>query len=273
VLYVSCEKFTLDFINAIQTNRRSEFSAFYRNVDLLIIDDIQFFADKEKTQEEVFHIFNTLHQANKQIVLTCDRPIKELRGLEERLLSRFSWGLSADLQVPDFETRLAILHKKMEDNGAILPNDVVHFIATNVVSNIRELEGCLIKLMATASLYGREIDLPLAKTVLKDIIRDRTVNITLEMIEKVICDYYKLSPNDLKGKSRKQELALARQMAMFLGKTLTNSSFKTIGLHFGGRDHSTVIHAVNTIEKEQNESPEIRKDIEELKKRLELLAL
>ncbi len=273
ILYVSCEKFTLDFINAIQTNRRSEFSAFYRNVDLLIIDDIQFFADKEKTQEEVFHIFNTLHQANKQIVLTCDRPIKELRGLEERLLSRFAWGLSADLQVPDYETRLAILKKKMEDNGTSLPDDVVEFIATNVVSNIRELEGCLIKLMATASLHGCEIDLSLAKTVLKDIIRDRSANITLEMIEKVVCDYYKLSPNDLKGKSRKQELALARQLAMFLAKTLTNSSFKTIGLHFGGRDHSTVIHAVNTIENEQNESPEIRKDIEELKKRLEILAL
>jgi len=273
IIYVSCEKFTLDFINAIQTNRRNEFSAFYRNVDLLIIDDIQFFADKEKTQEEIFHIFNALHQANKQIVLTCDRPIKELRGLEERLLSRFSWGLSADLKAPDFETRLAILRKKMEDNGVTLPDDVVHFIATNVVSNVRELEGCLIKLIATASLYGCEINLPLAKTVLKDIIRDRAVNITLEMIEKVVCDYYKVSPNDLKGKSRKQEVAYARQIAMFLGKTLTHSSFKTIGLHFGGRDHSTVIHAVNTIEKEQNESPEVRRDLEELKKRLEILAL
>jgi chromosomal replication initiator protein len=273
ILYVSCEKFTLDFITAIQTNRKNEFSGFYRNVDLLIIDDIQFFADKEKTQEEVFHIFNTLHQANKQIVLTCDRPIKDLRGLEERLISRFAWGLPADVQPPDLETRLAILQKKIEDNGAALPSDVVHFIATNVVSNIRELEGCLIKLMATASLHGRDIDLPLAKSVLKDIIRDRTVNITFEMIEKVVCDYYKLSLNDLKGKSRKQELALARQIAMFLGKTLTNSSFKTIGLHFGGRDHSTVIHAVNAIERGQESSPQIKKDVEELKKRLEIMAL
>lgn len=273
VLYVSSEKFAIDFVTAIQNNRISEFSAFYRNIDLLIIDDIQFFAGKGKTQEEIFHIFNTLHQANKQIVLSCDRPIKELRDMEERLLSRFQWGLVTDLQPPDFETRLAILRRKLEDNGATLPDDVVTFIATNVTSNVRELEGCLIKLLATASLQGKEIDLALAKSVLKDIIRDRTVNITLEMIEKATCEYYHISPNDIKGKSRKQEIALARQVAMYLGKQLTNSSFKTIGLHFGGRDHSTVIHAVTTVEKEQETSPELRRDIAELKKRLEIMAL
>ncbi len=273
ILYVSSEKFAIDFVTAIQNNRISEFSAFYRNIDLLIIDDIQFFAGKGKTQEEIFHIFNTLHQANKQIVLSCDRPIKELRDMEERLLSRFQWGLATDLQPPDFETRLAILRRKLEDNGATLPDDVVNFIATNVTSNVRELEGCLVRLLATASLQGKDIDLALAKSVLKDIIRDRTVNITLEMIEKVICEYYQISPNDIKGKSRKQEIATARQVAMYLSKRLTNSSFKTIGLHFGGRDHSTVIHAVTTVEQEQQTSPELRRDILELKKRLEIMSL
>ncbi len=273
ILYVSSEKFAIDFVTSIQNNRISEFSAFYRNIDLLIIDDIQFFAGKGKTQEEIFHIFNTLHQANKQIVLSCDRPIKELRDMEERLLSRFQWGLATDLQPPDFETRLAILRRKLEDNGATLPDDVVNFIATNVTSNVRELEGCLVRLLATASLQNKDIDLALAKLVLKDIIRDRTVNISLEMIEKVICEYYQISPNDIKGKSRKQEIATARQVAMYLSKRLTNSSFKTIGLHFGGRDHSTVIHAVTTVEQEQQTSPELRRDILELKKRLEIMSL
>ncbi|NTV45732.1 MAG: chromosomal replication initiator protein DnaA, partial [Chlorobiales bacterium] len=161
VLYVSSEKFAIEFVNAIQNGRIQDFSAFYRNIDLLIIDDIQFFVGKEKTQEEIFHIFNTLHQANKQIVLSCDRPIKELKGLEERLLSRFQWGLSADLQPPDYETRRAILQRKLEDNGANLPESIIEFIATNVTSNIRELEGCLVKLLATASLYNKDIDLPL----------------------------------------------------------------------------------------------------------------
>jgi chromosomal replication initiator protein len=273
ILYVSSEKFTIDFVSAIQSGKISEFSAFYRNIDLLIIDDVQFFEKKEKTQEEIFHIFNALHQSGKQIVLSCDRPLKELRGLEERLLSRFQWGLSTDLQAPDFETRLAILRRKMDDNGTTLPPDVINFIATNVTSNVREMEGCLIKLLATASMLGRDIDLPLTKSILKDIIRDKAMNISLEMIEKAVCDYFKISPNDIKGKSRKQEIALARQVAMYLGKQLTGSSLKTIGLHFGGRDHSTVIHACQTIEEAQQNSADLRKDLEELKKRLDIMSL
>jgi chromosomal replication initiator protein len=273
VLYVSSEKFTIDFVNAIQNQRIHEFSSFYRNVDLLIIDDIQFFEGKEKTQEEIFHIFNTLHQTGKQIILTCDRPIRDLRGLEERLTSRFQWGLSADLQMPDYETRLAILQRKLDDNGAVLSKEVVNFIAQNVTSNVRELEGCLIKLLATASLHGTDIDLSLAKNVLKDIIRDKTKIISLNMIEKVVCDYYKVAQQDIRGKSRKQEISNARQVAMYLSKHLTNSSLKTIGQHFGGRDHSTVIHAVNTIDKEQNTSQELRRNIDELTKRIEVLSL
>ncbi|MBC8043125.1 MAG: chromosomal replication initiator protein DnaA [Rhizobacter sp.] len=273
VLYVSSEKFAIEFVNAIQNGRIADFSAFYRNIDLLIIDDIQFFAGKEKTQEEIFHIFNTLHQANKQIVLSCDRPIKELKGLEERLLSRFQWGLSADVQAPDYETRLAILHRKLDQDGAMLSREVIEFIATNVTNNIRELEGCLVKLLATASLYGKDIDLSLAKTILKDIIRDRTLNITIDTIQKAVCDYYSISANDIKGKSRKQEIAGARQVAMHFAKQLTNSSLKTIGLYFGGRDHSTVIHACNTVEHDRETSEQMRKDLEELGKRIEIMSL
>lgn len=273
VLYVSSEKFTYDFVNAIQNNRKQDFSGFYRNIDLLIIDDIQFFADKEKTQEEFFHIFNRLHQADKQIVLSSDRPIKELKGLEERLLSRFQWGLSADMQPPDYETRLAILQRKLNADGATLSTAVIEFIATNVTNNVRELEGCLVKLLLTASLENKEVDLQLAKTTLKDIIRDKTQNITIETIQKVVCDYFKISANDIKGKSRKQEIANARQVAMHFAKQLTSSSLKTIGLYFGGRDHSTVIHACNTVENTRTESEKMRRDIDELGKRIEIASL
>jgi len=273
VMYVSSEKFTIEFVNAIQNNKAHDFSAFYRNVDLLIIDDIQFFERKEKTQEEIFHIFNTLHQANKQIVLSSDRPIKELKGIEERLLSRFQWGLTADLQLPDYETRRAILQRKLEENDATLDGTIIDFIATNMTSNIRELEGCLVKLLATASLNDKVIDLPTAKNILRDIVSERTQNVTIELVEKAICEYFNISANDIKGKSRKKEIAFARQMAMYSAKKLTKSSFKTIGLHFGGRDHSTVIHAVNAIEKNSEKSEEVRKAIAELEKRLEIMSL
>jgi chromosomal replication initiator protein len=273
VLYVSSEKFAIEFVSAIQNNRIQDFSAFYRNIDLLIIDDIQFFAGKEKTQEEIFHIFNTLHQTNKQIVLTTDRPIKDLRGLEERLLSRFQWGLSADLQSPDYETRTAILRKKAADDGAEISNDIIEFIATNVTDNIRKLEGCLVKLFATASLNNTEITLSLAKNVLKDIITDKQMNISVEGIQRIVCDYYKISENDIRGKSRKQEIVNARQVAMYLAKQLTKSSLKTIGLHFGGRDHSTVIHSCQAVEGDLEQNPKVRKDIDELMKRIEIMSL
>ncbi len=275
VLYVSSEKFTIEFVSAIQNGRVQDFSSLYRNVELLIIDDIQFFEGKEKTQEEIFHIFNALHQTNKQIVLSSDRPIKELKGLEERLLSRFQWGLSADLQQPDYETRRAILQRKLADNGSNFPEPVIEFIATHVKHNIRELEGCMVKLLATSSLYkkDKDIDLALTKIVLKDLIRERTRSITIDVIEKVVCDFYNVSSNQMKGKSRKKEIAFARQVAMHLSKELTGSSYKTIGLYFGGRDHSTVIHAVNTIEKEIKNSFEIGSNIQDLKKKIELQSI
>jgi chromosomal replication initiator protein len=273
VLYVSSEKFAIDFVNAIQNGNIQEFSAFYRNIDVLIIDDIQFFAGKEKTQEEIFHIFNTLHQSNKQIILSADRPIKEIKGIEDRLISRFNWGLSTDIQAPDYETRKAIIQSKLKQNGVMLDPAVIEFIATNVTNNVRELEGCIVKLLAAHSLDNQEIDLHFTKSTLKDIIRYNTKQLTLDTIEKAVCGYFSITPNDLKGKSKKKEIAVGRQIAMYLSKDMTDSSLKTIGLHFGGRDHSTVIHAINTIEKKIDSSNEERKKIEELRKRIEIMSM
>lgn len=273
VLYVSSEKFAIDFVNAIQNGKIQEFSSFYRTIDVLIIDDIQFFAGKEKTQEEIFHIFNTLHQSNKQIILSADRPIKEIKGIEDRLISRFNWGLSADIQPPDYETRKAIILSKLHQSGVNLDEAVIEFIATNVTENVRELEGCIVKLLAAQSLDNQEIDLQFTKSTLKDIIRHTTKQLTLDTIEKAVCSFYSITPNDLKGKSKKKEIAAGRQMAMYLAKLLTESSLKTIGLHFGGRDHSTVIHALNTIEKRVEAISEERKKIEEIKKRIEILSM
>ena len=273
VLYVSSEKFAIDFVNAIQNGKIQDFSSFYRSIDVLIIDDIQFFSGKGKTQEEIFHIFNTLHQSNKQIILSADRPIKEIKGIEDRLISRFNWGLSADIQPPDYETRKAIILSKLQQNGVILDDAVVDFIATNITDNVRELEGSIVKLLAAQSLDNREIDLPFTKSTLKDIIRYTAKQITLETIEKAVCSYYSITSNDLKGKSKKKEIASGRQIAMYLAKNLTESSLKTIGLHFGGRDHSTVIHAVNTITKKISIDDIERKGIEEIKKRIEILSM
>ncbi|ABL64078.1 chromosomal replication initiator protein DnaA [Chlorobium phaeobacteroides] len=273
VLYVSSEKFAVDFVNAIQNGKIQEFSSFYRNIDVLIIDDIQFFAGKEKTQEEIFHIFNTLHQTNKQIILSSDRPIKDIKGIEDRLISRFNWGLSADIQPPDYETRKAIILSKLEQSGVNLDESVIEFIATNVTENVRELEGCIVKLLAAQSLDNREIDLHFTKSTLKDIIRHTTKQLTLDTIEKAVCSFFAITPNDLKGKSKKKEIATGRQIAMYLAKNLTESSLKTIGLHFGGRDHSTVIHAVNTVGNRMEQQSDERKKIEELKKRIEILSM
>ena len=273
VLYVSSEKFAIDFVNAIQNGKIQEFSSFYRSIDVLIIDDIQFFSGKEKTQEEIFHIFNTLHQSNKQIILSADRPIKDIKGIEDRLISRFNWGLSADIQPPDYETRKAIILSKLHQSGVNLDDAVIEFIATNVTENVRELEGCIVKLLAAQSLDNREIDLQFTKSTLKDIIRHTTKRLTLDTIEKAVCSYFSITPNDLKGKSKKKEIAFGRQVAMYLSKLLTDSSLKTIGLHFGGRDHSTVIHAVTTITKRVDCTTEERKKIEEIRKRIEILSM
>ncbi|MDP4175673.1 MAG: chromosomal replication initiator protein DnaA [Bacteroidota bacterium] len=270
VIYLSSDVFTVEFVEAIQSNTANEFSNFYKSMDALIIDDIQFLVNKEKTQDLFFHIFNTLHQSGKQIVLSSDKPPKDLKGLNERLISRFQWGLTADVQPPDFETRIAILKKKSENYGISLSPDILEYIAINITSNIRELEGCLIKLLANSSLTSKEINLELAKKTVKEIATDRKVNISIEYITKVVCEYMNVDENKVREKNRKQEVVMARQIAMYLSKKLTKSSLKTIGLHFGGRDHSTVIHAFNSIEEMVDEDSTLRETVEAIKNKIEL---
>jgi chromosomal replication initiator protein len=275
IRYVSSEKFTIEFINSIQNNKSTEFSQVYRNVDLLLVDDIQFFMSKERTQEEFFHTFNTLHQKGKQIVLSSDRPPKDLLGLEERLLSRFQWGLVVDVQPPDLETRIAVLQKKSTWEDIDIPTEIIEYIASNVTSNIRELEGALIKLLAFSSLKGLDIDLDLTKTVLKDIVKNKKKDITIEDIQRVVCQYFEIPEDLLRGKGRKKEIAFARQIAMFLSKKMTLYSLKSIGLHFGGRDHTTVIHAIRTIEHllKNSVDKKISEMVEVLKRTIEVASM
>ncbi len=269
VLYVSSEKFTIDFVDAIQKDKVPEFSNYYRGVDLLIVDDIQFFTGKEKTQDIFFHTFNALHQLGKQIVLSCDRPPKELSGLNERLISRFQWGLTADIQVPDLETRIAILRSKSSTEGVELAPDVLEFIASNITSNIRELEGCLIGLLARSSLENRAIDIGLAKDAVRVIMGEVRTHITIDQIQRTVCEHIGIPEDLIRAKTRKQEIVAARQIAMYLCKELTNSSLKTIGLHFGGRDHSTVIHAYQTVEDWMKSDTRQKAMIDQLKFKLE----
>jgi chromosomal replication initiator protein len=267
VRYVSSEQFTGEFVSAIQNNRIAEFSQFYRNIDLLIVDDVQFFGGKEKTQEEFFHIFNTLHQNRKQIVLSADRPPKEIAGIEERLLSRFGWGLIADVQPPELETRIAILRRRAEDDGTQVRDDVLEYVAHNVTNNIRELEGALIRLQAHAALQNRDIDVELAREVLRDLIKE--VRTTLQ---RVVCEYLRIPEDLVRARTRKREVVQARQIAMFFAKGLTKHSLKTIGLHFGGRDHSTVIHAVQSVEDQVDTDPQFRETVEAIRRKLDLHA-
>ena len=269
-LYVSSERFTTEFVQSIQRNRISEFSMFYRQIDLLIVDDVQFFSGKEKTQEEFFHIFNALHQSGRQIVLSADRPPRDIEGIEERLLSRFQWGLSADVQSPGLETRIAILQRKAEDDGIDLDQEVIEFIAHNIKSNIRELEGALIRLLAHATLHQRDLDLDLAKEVLRDLMQDMQVNLTIEEIQRIVCDYLNIPEDLVRAKTRKREVVRARQIAMYFSKKLTQHSLKTIGLHFGGRDHSTVIHANNTVEDQMQTDEQFNSMVEEIGRKIEL---
>ena len=267
VRYISSERFTSEFAQAIQNNRVSDFSSFYRQIDLLIVDDVQFFGGKEKTQEEFFHIFNTLHQSGKQIILSSDRPPREIEGIDERLLSRFQWGLSADVQAPEFETRVAILEQRVEEDGIQVGADVVEFIAHHIKSNVRELEGALIRLFAHATLRDQEIDLSMAKEVLRDLIKDTRVNLTIDEIQRIASEYFNISEDLVRGKTRNPEVVQAREVAMYLSKQLTQHSLKTIGLHFGGRDHSAVIHANQNIENQIDTDQKFKSMIDEIHKR------
>ena len=269
VVYVSSEKFTNELINSIKDDRNEEFRNKYRNVDILLIDDIQFIAGKERTQEEFFHTFNALHDANKQIILSSDRPPKEIPTLEDRLRSRFEWGLIADIQVPDFETRMAILKKKADVENLNVANEVMVYIATKIKSNIRELEGALIRIVAYSSLTNREITVDLASEALKDIIsKKQGKHITIEIIQDIVASYFNLRVEDLKSQRRTRNVSYPRQIAMYLSRKLTDMSLPKIGEEFGGRDHTTVIHAYEKISDNLNRDESLQHTIDDLTKKL-----
>jgi len=270
IIYLSSDQFTVEFLDAIQNNKANEFSAYYRAMDVLILDDIQFLIHKEKTQEYFFNIFNTLHQSGKQIILSSDKAPKDLKGMDERLISRFHWGLQADIQPPDYETRIAILSKKANDFGIAVSNEILEYIATNITSNIRELEGCLIKLLANVSLNSKEITLELVKKSVREISTSKKINIGIDIITKITCEFLNVEENKVRDKTRKQEVVLARQLSMYLSKELTKSSLKTIGLHFGGRDHSTVIHACSTIDLLLQKDKSFKETVVSIKNKIEL---
>ena len=272
VLYVSSEKFTNELIESIRDKNSIEFSNHYRNVDILLIDDIQFLAGKEGTQEEFFHTFNALHEANKQIIISSDRPPKEIPTLEDRLRSRFEWGLITDIQAPNLETRIAILRKKAKLENLQVANDVMVYIADHIQSNIRELEGALIRVMAYASLSSIPITTEVAAEALKDILpANNTKQITIEMIQHAVAEYFHLSPSEFKAKKRTRAVAFPRQIAMYLSRQLTDSSLPKIGDEFGGRDHTTVIHAHEKISESLRKDPLLEKRVNEMIQRLQTM--
>ena len=269
VVYVSSEKFTNELINAIKDDKNEEFRSKYRNVDVLLIDDIQFIAGKERTQEEFFHTFNALHDANKQIILSSDRPPKEIPTLEDRLRSRFEWGLIADIQVPDFETRMAILKKKADVENLNVANDVMGYIASKIKSNIRELEGALIRIIAYSSLTNREVSVDLATEALKDIIsKKQGKHVTIDAIQDIVASYYNLRIEDLKSQRRTRSVAYPRQIAMYLSRKLTDMSLPKIGEEFGGRDHTTVIHAYEKISENLKTDDTLQHTVNNITKKL-----
>jgi chromosomal replication initiator protein len=256
VLYISTDRFINEMINAIRFDRLPAFRQKYRAIDVLLIDDIQFIAGKDRTQEEFFHIFNALHDAQKQIVISSDCPPRQIPTIEERLHSRFEWGLIADIQSPDIETKVAILRKKAEAERVELPENVALFIASKVKTNIRELEGSMIRLIAYASLTGRDIDLPLAQETLRDLLHSEDKPVTIEMIQKFVADHYSLKISELKAKNNSKSIAVPRQIAMYLIKSLTAASLPEIGKEFGGKHHSTVIHSIRKIDDLRKQDPD-----------------
>jgi chromosomal replication initiator protein len=271
VIYTSSDKFTVDFVDAISENKTNEFSNYYRSMDVLIVDDIQFFAGKEKTQDTFFHTFNTLHQQNKQIILSCDRPPKDLKGIPERLISRFTWGLTADIQPPDLETRIAILKKKSEYMGMEFNSEIIEYIALNITANIRELEGALVGIQAESIIFAKPITFELAKVVIhKNASINSKKSITIDQIQKIVCEHFDISEDLLRDKTRKQEIVIARQVAMYLSKELTKHPLKTIGLQFGGRDHTTVIHAHKCVMDMKSSNEKFKKELDDIRKKIEM---
>ena len=270
VLYLPSEKFTTKFIEAVKSNTVNDFSHFFQMIDVLIIDDVHFFSGKARTQDVFFNIFNHLHQTNKKIILTSDNPPVELEGMEQRLLSRFKWGLSADLQAPGLDTRINILNKKMHSDGIEMPKEVIEYLAYSITANVRELEGAFISLIAQASLNKKSINLELAKQMIDKFVKNTTREVSIDFIQKVVCDYFDMEVETLKSKTRKREVVQARQIAMFFSKRLTKSSLATIGMHCGGKDHATVLHACRTVNNLADTDKSFKRYIEDLDKKLAL---
>ncbi len=264
VLYVSSEQFTNQFIDSVRNNNQNDFIHFYQMIDVLIVDDIHCLAGKEKTQDVFFHIFNHLHQNGKQIIITSDMPPVEIKGIEPRLLSRFKWGLSADLQPPDFETRMAILQKKIYNDGVEMPQNVVELIASTISTNIREMEGALISILAQSSMNKKEITPELAAKVIEKFVKNTPREITVEYIQKVVCEYFDIPLEKIHTKTRKREIVQARQLAMFFSKNYTKSSLAAIGSKCGNKDHATVLHACKTVKNLADTDKNFKKYVDEL---------
>jgi chromosomal replication initiator protein len=270
VLYVSADKFLTQFVDSIKDNKRNDFVHFYQSIDVLIIDDVQFLCGKEKTQDVFFHIFNHLHQNKKQVILTSDKAPVDIVGMEQRLLSRFKWGLSADLQSPDLETRLAILKKKIKKDGIDIPYEVVEYIAYSITTNVRELEGALISLLAQSSLNRKEITIDLAKNMLDKFVKNTVREVSIDYIQKVVCDYFDIPIEIMKSKTRKREIVQCRQLAMYFSKQMTKNSLAMIGKHCGNKDHATVLHACKTINNLADTDKRFKGYISDIEKKLTL---
>ena len=270
VLYVPSEKFINQFTESIRNNNHNDFVHFYQMIDVLIIDDIQFLAGKEKTQDVFFHIFNHLHQTSKQLILTSDKAPVDLVGIEQRLLSRFKWGLSADMQTPDLETRMAILKKKIYNEGIVLPDEIIEYISYSITTNIRELEGALISIVAQSSLNKKPITLELAKQMIDKFVKNNAHEVSIDYIQKVVCDYFNLPIELIKSKTRKREVVQARQIAMYFAKSMTKSSLSVIGMHCGGKDHATVLHACRTVNNLIDTDKKFRASVQELQKKISI---
>jgi chromosomal replication initiator protein len=268
ICYLSSEKFTNEMINSLRYDKMTSFRDKFRNVDVLLIDDIQFLAGKERTQEEFFHTFNALHESSKQIVIASDRPPKELSEIEDRLRSRFEWGLIADIQPPDLETKVAILQKKAESDKVTLPNDVAMFIAQNVRTNVRELEGALIRLVAYCSLTGAEITLSMAQQVLRNFIHEQILKISIESIQKAVAEQFGMKIGELKARNNSRSVVVPRQIAMYLAKQLTDSSLPEIGRQFGGKHHTTVMHSVEKIVEQRKADKDLNRMLNQLTEQL-----
>jgi chromosomal replication initiator protein len=270
VLYVNANKFQTQFVEATRNNNRNDFLHFYQMIDVLILDDVHEFAGKEKTQDTFFHIFNHLHQSGKQLVLTSDKPPVELKGMEQRLLSRFKWGLSADLQVPDFETRVAILQKKVYTDGIHMADEVLEYIASQITNNVRELEGALISLLAQSTLNKKEITLELVRELIDKLVKNTTKELSIDYIQKVVSDYFSIPVDLMHSKTRKREIVQARQISMYFAKSLTKSSLALIGSQIGGKDHATVLHACKTVNNLLETDKRFRLYLDEIEKKLKM---